>query len=46
MLFAAKPRALGNLEALEKARTLWFSGRDQPESCTPLFDALVETQAA
>ncbi len=32
----------GNLEALEKARTLWFSGRDQPENCTPVFDALAE----
>lgn len=32
----------GNLEALEKARTLWFSGRDQPENCTPLFDVLAE----
>ena len=32
----------GNLEALEKARTLWFSGRDQPETCTPVFDALAE----
>jgi soluble lytic murein transglycosylase len=27
-------------EALSYARALWFSGRDQPESCTPLFDAL------
>jgi soluble lytic murein transglycosylase len=32
----------GNLEALEKARSLWFSGRDQPETCTPLFDTLAE----
>ena len=32
----------GNLEALDKARLLWFSGRDQPENCTPLFDALAE----
>ena len=30
----------GGNEALSYARTLWFSGRDQPESCTPLFDAL------
>ena len=30
----------GGAEALNYARTLWFSGRDQPESCTPLFDAL------
>lgn len=32
----------GNLEALDKARLLWFSGRDQPDNCTPLFDALAE----
>jgi soluble lytic murein transglycosylase len=32
----------GGGEALSYARTLWFSGRDQPESCTPLFDALAE----
>ena len=32
----------GGAEALSYARTLWFSGRDQPESCTPLFDALAE----
>ncbi|HEV7821419.1 MAG TPA: lytic transglycosylase domain-containing protein, partial [Burkholderiales bacterium] len=30
----------GGAEALSYARTLWFNGRDQPESCTPLFDAL------
>ncbi|MDB5810280.1 MAG: transglycosylase [Betaproteobacteria bacterium] len=30
----------GGAEALSYARTLWYSGRDQPESCTPLFDAL------
>lgn len=30
----------GGAEALSYARTLWFSGRDQPESCTPLYDAL------
>ncbi len=34
----------GNLEVLEKARTIWFSGRDLPESCTPLFDALVQSR--
>lgn len=27
-------------EALSAARNVWFAGRDQPESCTPLFDAL------
>lgn len=28
-------------EALAAARALWFVGRDSPESCTPLFNALV-----
>ena len=32
----------GDTDALGAARTLWFSGRDLPESCTPLFDALVD----
>src|SRR5476651_1077135 len=32
----------GGVEALSYARTLWFSGRDQPDSCTPLFDALAD----
>jgi len=32
----------GNLEALEKARAIWFSGRDQPETCSVLFDVLAE----
>lgn len=32
----------GATEALSHARTLWFSGRDQPESCAPLFTALAE----
>ena len=27
-------------ETLKQARPLWFVGRDQPESCTPLFNAL------
>ncbi len=31
-------------EALNVARTLWFSGRDQPESCTAMFDALAVTK--
>ncbi len=34
----------GGVEALNYARALWFSGRDQPESCTPLFDALGRAQ--
>jgi len=28
-------------DALREARPLWFVGRDLPESCTPLFNALV-----
>ena len=28
-------------EALAAARALWFVGRESPESCTPLFSALV-----
>ena len=31
-------------EALTEARALWFAGRDAPESCTPLFTALVAGQ--
>ena len=27
-------------DTLKEARPLWFVGRDQPESCTPLFSAL------
>lgn len=27
--------------ALSEARPLWFTGKDLPESCTPLFDALI-----
>ncbi|MEO7726053.1 MAG: hypothetical protein ABIS45_02265, partial [Burkholderiales bacterium] len=33
-----------NEDALNNARRLWLSGRDQPESCTPLFTALTERQ--
>ncbi len=32
----------GNLESLERARALWFSGRDHPDACKPLFDVLAE----
>ncbi len=32
----------GGVEALSYARVLWFSGRGQPESCAPLFEALAE----
>ena len=30
----------GAAEALSYARTLWFSGREQPDSCNTLFDTL------
>ena len=32
----------GDPAALSYARTLWFTGRDLPDSCNALFDALVE----
>lgn len=32
---------LQDREALLEARRLWFTGRETPASCTPLFDALV-----
>ncbi len=32
----------GGMEALSYARTLWFTGRDMPDSCNALFDTLVE----
>ena len=34
----------GGTEALSYARALWFSGREQPDSCHALFDALAERQ--
>jgi peptidoglycan lytic transglycosylase len=33
--------ARSDLTALQEARPLWFQGAAQPESCGPLFDALV-----
>jgi soluble lytic murein transglycosylase len=33
--------AMGDTSAFTEARPLWFSPRDLPESCTPLFDTLV-----
>jgi soluble lytic murein transglycosylase len=32
---------LNPAETLPEARPLWFVGRDMPESCTPVFNALV-----
>jgi soluble lytic murein transglycosylase len=34
----------GDAAALSYARTLWFTGRDLPNSCNALFDALVERE--
>ncbi|MBC7780977.1 MAG: transglycosylase, partial [Proteobacteria bacterium] len=34
-------RVLGDSEAVREARALWFTGRDLPESCTPLFQELI-----
>jgi hypothetical protein len=31
----------GDTEALREARAMWFTGRDLPESCTPLFQELI-----
>ncbi|MDN5835770.1 MAG: lytic transglycosylase domain-containing protein, partial [Nitrosospira sp.] len=33
--------AVNDESAFNEARLLWFNGRDLPESCTPLFDALI-----
>ncbi|MHB1084422.1 MAG: transglycosylase SLT domain-containing protein [Thiobacillus sp.] len=35
--------ALGNLSHQREAITLWFTGRDMPSACTPLFAQLIET---
>ncbi len=34
-------RIAGDAAALAEARPLWFTGRDLPESCTPLFQDLI-----
>ncbi|MDP1864193.1 MAG: transglycosylase SLT domain-containing protein [Thiobacillus sp.] len=33
----------GNPERLREAVSMWFSGRDLPSACTPLFGKLIET---
>ena len=33
--------ALNDDNAFNEARAIWFNGRDLPESCTPLFEALI-----
>jgi soluble lytic murein transglycosylase len=40
--FSAQARmAAGNLSGLAEVKPLWLSGRDQPASCTPLFEAML-----
>jgi soluble lytic murein transglycosylase len=34
-------RSTGDAAALAEARPIWFTGRDLPESCTPLFQDLI-----
>ncbi len=42
--YALQARARVDSQALREARPLWFVARDLPDSCTPLFDALLEAQ--
>ena len=42
--YALQARARVDNQALREARPLWFVARDLPDSCTPLFDALLEAQ--
>ncbi len=45
LCYALQSRLRGASEdALNNARRLWLSGRDQPDSCTPLFATLAERQ--
>ena len=34
-------RSTGDADALREARPIWFTSRDLPESCTPLFQELI-----
>ena len=36
--------AQGNRSRLREAVALWFTGRDMPSACTPLFAQLIETE--
>lgn len=36
--------AANDFSVFDEVRPLWFNGRDLPESCTPLFDALVTAE--
>ena len=42
--YALQARARTDTLALREARPLWFVARDLPESCDPLFQALVDAQ--
>lgn len=35
--------ALGNLSHQREAISLWFTGRDMPSACTPLFSKMIDT---
>ncbi|SCY19477.1 soluble lytic murein transglycosylase [Nitrosospira sp. Nl5] len=36
--------AANDFSVFDEVRPLWFSGRDLPESCTPLFNALITAE--
>jgi len=42
--YALQARARVDNHALREARPLWFVARDLPQSCTPLFEALLGAQ--
>ena len=45
LCFALQSRLrTGSAEALNPARTLWFTGRDMPDSCNAVFDTLAISQ--
>ena len=35
---------LGNQETMKEARSFWFSSKERPQSCDPLFNALIENK--
>jgi len=42
--YSLQARSRVDNQALREARPLWFVARDLPDSCTPLFDTLLEIQ--
>lgn len=42
--YALQARVRTNARALREARPLWFVARNLPDSCDPLFEALIENQ--